>query len=135
MFADIANPQERLRLLRDNCETSEETRYIKPLTQEELDQRSESIAITCIEIYKLESELKEVKDEYKDKIDPLKLENKQLCNEFHSRQAEIVGRIFHFADHESGMMNTYDETGEFVSARRLKPEEKQARLFIPAVNQ
>lgn len=130
MFSDIADPAERLRLLKDNCDDREETHYFKPLNQNELDQRSEKIAVICIDIYKLEADLKTIKDEYKDKIDPLKIENKQLCNEFHTRQADIVGQLFHFKDLETGMMNTYNEEGEFIKSRRLQPNEKQGKLFI-----
>jgi hypothetical protein len=136
MFKDIADPKERIGLLRDNCDSVEETRYTRTLSQDELDVKRESLADNCIEKNRLEEELKRIKSTYKDQIDPITEDNKILCQQIKTRQAEFVGHVFYFADHESGMMNSYDENGELIASRRLKPEEKQAKLFIsPAVNQ
>jgi hypothetical protein len=41
------------------------------------------------------------------------------------------------ANHEDGMMETYDNEGYLISTRRLRPEEKQGTIFsLPkALNQ
>lgn len=129
MFSDV-DPSKRLQLLIDNCDDHEKTSYLKDLTDEELDIKRETLTGNCISVFKLEEELKDIKAGYKDRIDPLKDETRELCKQVETRKEQVNGRLFHFADHEASIMNTYDELGEFVSSRRLKPEEKQARLFI-----
>lgn len=133
----ITDPAEKLRLLKDNCDEAEDTSYVKPLSQEELDVKRESLADNCIEQARLEEELKEIKTAYKDKIDPIKEDNKVLCHQIKTRQEDATGKLFHFNNHDDGMRYTYDENGELVGTRRLKPEEKQRRMpFIaPAANQ
>jgi flagellar motility protein MotE (MotC chaperone) len=138
MFAEEADLTERLRLLNQNCDSKETTPYIRNLTQEELDFKRETHVDNCIELDRLNDELKIVKAEYKVKMEPVSEENKKLLRQIKTRQEELTGTIFNFSDFEEGMVNTYDENGEFVGSRRMKPEERQlkAKLFIPsAVNQ
>jgi hypothetical protein len=124
-------PDDRLRYLIDNCDAHEQTTYYKELTREEIDGKRELLVDNLIKVSQAEDELNVHKAEFKSVADPLKLENKSLQFEVKTGKAEIKGRIFHFADHSNGTMNTYDEAGEFVSSRRLRPDEKQARLYIP----
>lgn len=129
---EIIDPVEKLRLLRDNCDDYEETRYVKPLSQEELDIKRESLADNCIEFTRLEDELKEVKTGFKTKMDPIKDENKILCQQIKTRQEETAGKLFHFNNHDDAMRYTYDESGELVASRRLRPDEKQKRISFIA---
>lgn len=130
-------PDDRLQYMIDNCDGHESTTYYKELSQEELDAKREGLVDNLIKISQAEDELNEHKETFKSIANPLKLENKVLQVEVKTRKAEIKGRLFHFADHVNSVMNTYDESGEFVSSRRLRPDEKQARLYIPpkAVNE
>jgi hypothetical protein len=129
MFADIPL-NERLQLLRDNCASCETTTYLKDLAQEEVDVKNQQVSSNCIKVFELEEELKKIKSDYKDRMEPLKDQTRELCQQVKTGQEEVKGMLFYFPDHEAGMMNVYDEVGEFVSMRRLLPEEKQARLFI-----
>ena len=129
MFADVP-PEDRLRLLIDNCDSREETNYMKDLGQEELDVKRETLTANYIQINDFDEELTAIKAGFKEKTEPLKLQNKSLLTQIKTRKEEVKGIIFNFADHEGGMMNTYDEQGELISSRRLRPEEKQAKLFI-----
>jgi hypothetical protein len=125
---DITDAGEKLRLLRDNCDDYEETTYVKPLSQEELDIKHEQLADNCIEVNTLEETLKGVKAEFKGKIEPLKSDRSTLLRQIKTRQEEATGKLFHFNNHDEGMRITYDEQGEMVSSRRLRPDEKQKRI-------
>lgn len=129
IFQDVPVEQ-RVQLLADNCDDRDETSYMKVLTQEELDIKRETLAENMITFYGLEEELKEIKEGFKLKMDPLKDANREICSQVKTGKEEVKGILFHFADHEESVMNTYDERGEFVQSRRLKPEEKQGKLFI-----
>ena len=131
MFHDVPDLTERLRLLAQNCDSKETTSYIRNLTQEELDFKRETHVDICIELDRLGDELKVVKAEYKEKMEPVADENKKLLRQIKTRQEELTGTIFNFPDYEDGMMNTYDENGDFVGSRRLKPDEKQLKAPFP----
>lgn len=129
VFADVP-PAQKVQVMLDNCDGHEKTSYLKDLSNEELDIKRETLTSNCIRVFKLEEEKKDVVAGFKAQIDPLKDETRMLCEQVETRKEQVSGMLFHFADHEASVMNTYDELGEFVSSRRLKPEEKQARLFI-----
>lgn len=124
-------PEDRLQWLISACDSHETTTYYKDLTQEELDVKREKLVDNDITISEAEDKLNEHKAEFKKVAEPLKLENKELLVEVKTRKAKCSGRLFNFADHKDGYMYTYDESGEQVSSRRLRPDEKQARLYIP----
>ena len=127
------DPKNRLRLLQDNCDSHEQTTYLKDLTQEELDAKRETICNNAIAVSGLDEDLKAAKDNYKAKSAPLKEESKILLSEVRTRRTKVNGTLYNIADHESNMMEQYDENGELVATRRLKAEEKQGRLkVVPA---
>jgi hypothetical protein len=137
IFMPEVSAEERLNILRNNADKVEQTTYEKELTEDELIAKREQFVDNSIAVSKLEDELSEKKKEYKSKIDPLKLINRALQYEVKTKKTEVKGTIFHMADHTNGYMETYDESGEMVASRRLRPDERQGRLYIPpkAVNE
>lgn len=129
MFADVP-PENRLRMLMDNCDSRDETKYMKDLSQEELDVKRETLTTNYININDLDEELAIIKASFKERTEPLKQENKTLLAQVKTRKEEVKGVIFNFADHEEGMMNTFDEGGDLIQSRRLRPDERQAKLFV-----
>lgn len=128
-FMPELTPDMRLAALRDNCDRRETEKYDRELSQHEMDQRREQLADNCIAVNGFEDELKEVKADFKAKMDPLKEDNKKLLKEIKSGRAEEEGDLYYMADHENGMMEVYDESGDMIRSRRLTPDEKQGRLF------
>jgi len=132
VFMPDVSPDERINILRNNADKVEQTDYEKELTEDELIAKREEFVDNSIDVSKLEDELAEKKKEYKNKIEPIKLINRSLQKEIKTKKKWVKGQLFHMADHVNGMMETWDETGELVSSRRLRPDEKQARLYIPS---
>lgn len=128
-FMPEIDPQQRVMILQQNADHIEEATYYKPLTQDELDARRELLTDNAIKLSEMEDEKKEIMQGFKSKMDPLAKENKKLLTEVKTRQAEINGNLYYMANHEEGIMETYDENGEFISSRRLRPEEKQKNIF------
>lgn len=122
-------PDQRLQLLRDNCDSHDETTYYRDLTPEDMDVKREQLSDNLVKLSEFEDELTEIKEEFKGKMNPLKISNKALLTEVKTRKAEVHGTLFNIADHDNGIMETYDENGEFISSRRLRPDEKQKQLF------
>lgn len=129
LFMPDVTPQERLRIMQENAAKVEEKTYQKVLSPDELAARREDLADNCIKLNQFEDELKEVKDEFKLKMDPLKALNKTLLTEIKTKQSSIEGTLYHIPNHEGGMMETFDSEGLLVESRRLRPEEKQGNVF------
>lgn len=134
-FMPEATLEERLRILRDNHDSSVET-YYKQLTQDEIDSRQHDLSHNSIKKFKLDEELKGIKADFKKQTDKLVEKNLELMREIDTGQAEVSGELFFVPDYDERLMITYDEKGEFVSSRRLRPEEQQQRLSFlkPAAN-
>lgn len=128
-FMPDATPEQRLQMLKEHCDSMEETKYFKDLTPDELDVKRETFVDNSITLSTLEDELTAYKESYKNQMKPLKDTNKALQTQIKMRKENIEGVLFHIADQVAGIMETYDEFGEFVSSRRLRPDEKQTKLF------
>lgn len=128
-FMPELSPKERVMILQENAAKVEQTTYQKTLSADELAARREDLADDCIKLNQLEDELKEVKDDFKTKMDPLKAANKIRLSEIKTKQTTVDGTLFHMANHEDGMMETYDNEGYLIGSRRLRPEEKQGTIF------
>lgn len=136
IFMPEMSDQERLQVLRNNADHVEETTYEKDLTQEELEGKREEFVDNSIKVSTLEDEFNEEKAKFKGKIEPMKMRNKILQQEVKTKKQKVNGTLFHMANHDSGYMETYEESGELHATRRLRPDERQARLFVakPAAN-
>lgn len=130
VFMPELTPEERLRILQTNADKVETTTYDKELTEEELIAKREEFVDNSIIVSKLEDELAEKKKEFKNKIEPVKLINRGLQQEIKTKKKEVKGLLFQMADQVNSMMEVYDESGELVSSRRLRPDEKQTRLQV-----
>lgn len=128
-FLPEATKSERTSALEENASKVEVTKYQKPLTEDELIQRREMFVDNAIKVSQKEDELKEIKDTFKSEIDPIKAVNKVLQAEIKTRQQTVEGTIYHLANHEDGMMETYDHEGIMISSRRLRPDERQGGIF------
>lgn len=117
-------------LLHDMCVSTETTDYQKDLTREELNQKREMYTDNNIFLHKKAEEVANFKATIKLQTKPKEAENTKLLSEISSRKQTVVGTLYNIPDHDEGVMDTYDETGEWVGSRYLKPEEKQGRLFV-----
>lgn len=136
IFMPDLSEQERLQVMRNHADNIEETTYEKDLTVEELDAKREEFVDNSIKVSTLEDEFNEVKATHKGKVEPIKMHNKILQQEVKTKKQKVKGTLFHMANQDSGYMETYEESGELIGTRRLRPDEKQARLFVakPAAN-
>jgi hypothetical protein len=129
VFMPEMEPKQRLQLLKDTADKIEETKYQKPLSQDDMDLRREKLTENCIRLSELEDEKKEAMAEFKEKMQPMVVENKLLLTEVKTKQQTVFGQLFHLANHESGFMETYDEDGLLVGTRRLRPDERQGSIL------
>lgn len=135
LFADGMSARERRDNLQAMAHSIENTSYYVDLTQDELDVRREKLTDNFIKISDIEAELKLTTKTLKNKQKPLVEENVDLMQTIKTKKEEKAGVLYHVDNQDEGMMMSYDEHGYLVSARRLRPDEKQSSIFSIAQNQ
>lgn len=121
---------DRLQILKDSSDHIEETTYYRDLSEHDIDVKNESFVANSIEMSKHDAELSKAKLIHKTNTKPLAAINAVLLEEISTRKEMASGLLFGIADHELGVMNTFDEKGEFISSRRLRPDERQTRMVV-----
>lgn len=126
---------ERLQVLQDTSVKVEDTKMYVQLSTNELDIKREKLTENLIALDVEREAFDLVKEQHKAKVKPLSAENAILIAEVRTGQELREGTFYHIPDYENSVMKVYDEHGEPVLERRLRPEEKnaQTRLFIPNI--
>lgn len=119
---------QRREMLEANSERFEERTYSKSLTPEDLDKARMEFSQLAIEISQKKDQLREAMAEIKAEIKPMSEKFEVLLGEIKSRSRIVRGTLYDLADHDEGMMGTYDENGNLIGARRLTPEENQMSI-------
>ncbi len=126
---DFQQGESRKQFLADNADGIEKKVYMRQYTPEELLKLKESLSETCIKINDIEEELKEIKKEFKERIDPL-LEAKKKTLEGLKNKAELVEEnCYKFVDDEAREVGFYNENGDLIESRPAYSEELQKTLF------
>lgn len=126
---DFQQGEARKQFLADNADGVEKKVYMRQYTPEELLKLKESLSETCIKINDIEEELKEIKKEFKERIDPL-LEAKKKTLEGLKNKAELVEEnCYKFVDDEAREVGFYNENGDLIESRPAYSEELQKTLF------
>ena len=126
---DIQQGEARRQFLADNADAVEKKEYMRHYTPEELLKLKESLSETCISINEIEEELKEVKKEYKDRLEPL-LNKKKEALEGLKKKAELVEEdCYKFIDEEAKEVGYYNQNGDLIESRPAYNEEIQKTIF------
>lgn len=121
--------KDRIDNLQAMAHSVEETTYYKQLSPEELEVRQEKFIANTMKMNDLETKKKAFVESVKSEQKPLSVENTDLLQSLKTKTEKVEGVLYHIDDQDEGMMNSYDEDGNFVSSRRLRPDEKQSSIF------
>jgi hypothetical protein len=119
--------ENRRKILKDSCDRVVEFSYMKRFTAEQLRDMERDLAETMLQLDKLERELEEVKNEYKENMKPYKtsvtdiLANLRYKAKLTSEECYII--------FEEDMAGVYNGEGELVHHRPLEASERQRTLF------
>lgn len=129
LFDNSMSKQERIVQLESMACKIEEGKYFKKLSKEEIESKKENLSDNIIKLSELEQEKKDYILENKGNQKPLLEDNKFLIEVIKTRQEEKNGRIYYIDQQEEGQMYMYDEDGNLIDQRRLRPDEKQTTIF------
>lgn len=101
----------------------------RPLTEEELQAHKQALFEVDVEIEDREQEFKAVKDEFKNGIKAIKAVRSTHMKALRFKSSYEKGTIYLIDDQSAGMMGYYDGNGVLLSARPLKPEERQLSIM------
>ena len=121
--------KDRIDNLQAMAHSVEETTYYKQLTPDELEVRQEKFIANTMKVNDLEAKKKAFVASTTNEQKPLKVESIDLLQTLKTKSEKVEGVLYHIDDQDEGMMNSYDEDGNLVSSRRLRPDEKQSSIF------
>lgn len=128
LYQDLP-PEKRIQILEDNAYKVEEGKYSKKLNEDELNLKREALTDNYIQLNDLEDQKKAFVDTIKLQQKPLIDENKELLQEVKTGVTIQDGILYLHDDQEAGMMHIYNELGEWIDSRRLRPDERQTNIF------
>ncbi len=111
------DPAQRLEYLKSMCDSAEESDYTKKLSAEEISQRKSDFTSNSLQVFDLEAQKKELLDEFKEKLKPLKELQKSIGDEIRHGYAMTTGILYKFVDHDLRLCRFYSETGELIETK------------------
>jgi hypothetical protein len=120
---------DRLDALRDNADSVEQKDVDVPFEQEEIAEMKHNLSEFTIEKLKKEDELREISKGIRQDIKTQSENIKQISRFLVDGFRVVNQEVYNIADHENGMMLTYNGEADLISSRKLRPEERQARLI------
>lgn len=123
--------EERQTVLLGEAVSGDEQVYLKTLTPEELHIKREGMANDSILLNQYEAEFKDVKDEHKNKIMPIKQRRDEALEAIRLKAVPVTGKVWLLADHENKMMHSVTDDGNVLGSRPMLPEERQIRVPFP----
>lgn len=126
---EIQDKAERLKFLKDNCDTSQDFTYMKPFTENELVEMKENLSNVTIKLYDHDQTRKDFMETLKFETKPLKAEQNRIQKGL-KQKAELVNEVcYKFIDEETKLVGFYNAEGDLVSTRAAFGNELQTTIF------
>ncbi len=106
----------------------EETNYMKPLTQDEIEQQRINLTAALIEKALIEDSFRIEKEKHKLKIAPIAAAAKAALDAVRVGSIAMMGKVYNIPDYDNKVVVMVDEFGNFLASRPMKPTERQIPL-------
>lgn len=128
IFQEEKDILKRGHLIEAGAYTKEQTILRRPYSPGELQQFKDEYCLLMEHFSDAEEELKELSQPLKEKMKAIKAQAKEFMQKLKKKYEPIDAHVFGFDDQDQGIMNFYDINGEFISSRKLTPDERQFKL-------
>lgn len=119
---------ERIEMLKANCHSTEQEQTKVFFSEDDLAEMKSRLAEESIERNSLENDLKDlsagIRRNIKDKTSKIKSFLVLLKDKYELQMQPV----YHFDDQQNGVMLTYNQEGELIGTRKLRPNERQTRI-------
>lgn len=132
LFQDAKEGAERIAMLDANCKKTIEAPVKRYYTADELQQMQKEFAEDRVILMRKEEELRKHNAEAKAEMKPIYERSGYVLAQIRAGFVETNQPVFLFDDQEEGMMHTFDQNGELIESRKLRPEEKQTNVISMA---
>lgn len=133
-FKSIINgmPKDELRqFLETNADfVFEDQVYVRPLTEHELTELEHELGENSVELEKYARQKKDYMERLAEQTKPLQSRNKAIVESLRTKTEELAGVVYAFKDIENGTIEQYDQDGNFISSRRMRPEENDGAINV-----
>jgi len=114
-----------IEMLEANSDSAEDRTYYVPLEEAEITERKSKFTQKSIEIARIEEKKKKIMDEFKEELNPLVGEKKELLEEIKIGAREEEGVVFKIIDHETATVGFYNQYGLLIESRPAMENERQ----------
>lgn len=125
--------EDRKAVLDSEAFKTEEGKYEKPLTQDELTFFKDQVSELCINENQINDELKDIKKTFKSRLEPIVQAKRNYLRNIKYKSQEKEGRLYLIQDFETEMIHKVDQEGNIIHSRKMLPEERQKWAF--SINQ
>lgn len=128
LFKDV-HVSQRAGVLKDNCDAVESIDYAKAFTPEEIEVKKGELADLLIRRSKLEQELAEIKQEFKEKIKPLSDGVVENIEDIKFGSRVVTEDCYKFVYPEEKQVAYFNGEGDCIKTRPMLPAEAQGTLM------
>lgn len=126
---DAMDMHERRRFFKENADRIEEQRtVVRPLSEEEKLDYKDQLAQESLRLRELTQEKKDRAKAYNDRIKEVKGAIDPILNSLNTGFDTVVDDVFWLFDQDKGTAVGFTLDGNIVDERRLRPDERQARI-------
>lgn len=115
--------------MNDNCDSIEPRGYMKRYTEEQLENMKDALSDVSIEINDIEEEKKAIMLDFKERLDPLNDERKELLRGLKQKAVFVKEDCYKFVDQENRITSFYNQQGDLVESRPATADELQSTVF------
>jgi len=116
----------RVEMLADNCDAIEEIDYTEVLSDQEMSEKKDLLAVRSIEESRIMDEKKEAMATFKEKLAPIISEKADLLEEIKHRSRSVFGKVYKII--EGDRVGYYCEKGNQILERSARPDERQLTI-------
>lgn len=124
LFQDVS-PEERLQMLKDNCENLlEDYNYDKPLSADQIRVIKDKISGAAVDLNDVQNEKKDADKQFNDRIKSIKSIIAENVKQLKERKTFACELCFQFIDYEEGMAYIYNKDGQLVEEPRMATQKE-----------
>lgn len=129
IFATIEDPEAKLKAIQEQCVKSEVRNVPYIFTEEDINTMRAMCLDLDDQIDVKEQHKQAIVAEVKGEMKKLVAEKSDLRKKLRDGKIDKDMTLYAFDDQEAGVMEYYDQEGNFILSRPLLPTERQARLI------
>lgn len=129
LFEGFADEQ-RIQMLEDNCDAIVTEKFTKRFSGTEKNERRKRNAEIDLELAIISEDEKVMKEQIKQRRQPLMEEKQKLLEEIRANGRFVEGKVYKFIDREAKEVGFYDEDGFLVEQRKMMNSDKQITMHL-----